>query len=812
MWRTVFVNNRFQQQQRSSTSSSMDLLSEKSLNYSLENHMKLNCDNEQQCKIKNSNSFRMKNRKQFEKQFDKQQLLKNQQQKQQQLEQDLLTLKSTLIESKKKLTKKFNIKFRQQQQTTTNDKIKRRIYEQFECAVILNDCMKMALLLKENSKLNLAEIMRPDGHTFLHTAIRYQCKDALSWLVSRCNRSLLNQQNSYGESPLHLAVREQSPILVNILLNHKACNHVQNYLNKETPLHLALNLYIKYRNMKDYDYVPNSISTNSSTRNGPTQISTSTQQHQYNNNGIIAEQHLNSAIKINSNTSSVRSFDQLQLDGNSINTTTAIGKLSLQATTEQDGKENDANLNRLISQPTQGTRNSFIKNSTRNHLNNKLDDLTAAFLNKQNLNCCSISSSSNSLQQQYSPHNRSDIETINNCRLMRKIVMAILHDSDPNSWKIKNSKNQNAFQIAKEHQVDFVCDYQKVSTIIRPTDQIYQIDQNGNYLSTTFDTIFSNQAHELQVQNQPNNLFNIGYLSSSASIAQSAEQPVQVNLNSSNDDKTKAISSAVYNYLDFETKVKKAASSLSSSSSQSNSFEAARVLVNSTTSTKTETSSGYSSQVRASEKSFPSLSTYANKTECNGNKTAVNHYKRKTDDDEQQHCLKEQRSIIKQDNFKLSTIRIGATNSINNRLYFRKSNRSHSITLGSNIKLLDRDHHLFTSSCSLNRLSELESRNFNNLDHHLESFDKLIEEQQLKFNHHHLDSCSDQFQKLAEEEQQQINEHFNEFSSSLTTFENNSTTSSRFTKQHQQHQSIQCSKTDSINKQQHTKTALAVYQ
>ena len=54
-------------------------------------------------------------------------------------------------------------------------------------------------------------------------------------------------------------MREQSPILVNILLNHKACNHVQN-LNKETPLLLALNLYIEYRNLKDYASVQNSSS------------------------------------------------------------------------------------------------------------------------------------------------------------------------------------------------------------------------------------------------------------------------------------------------------------------------------------------------------------------------------------------------------------------------------------------------------------------------------------------------------------------------------------------------------------------------
>ena len=186
MWRTVFTtgftSNRIQRS--SSTSSSMDLLNEKSLvnglNYSLD-RTKLNSgDNEQQqqqfCKKKNS-SLRI--RKREEKCTVRKQQFENHQLE----EQDILSIKSSLIESKKKLTKNLSIKFRQA--SSSNDKIKRRTYEHFECAVILNDCNKMSILLKDNPKSNLSHCLRPDGNSLLHTAVRYQCKDALSWLASR---------------------------------------------------------------------------------------------------------------------------------------------------------------------------------------------------------------------------------------------------------------------------------------------------------------------------------------------------------------------------------------------------------------------------------------------------------------------------------------------------------------------------------------------------------------------------------------------------------------------------------------------------
>lgn len=787
----MFANN--QMQRSSSTSSSKDLISEKSLSYSLENHMKPNCDNEQQCKIKNSNSFRLKNRKQFEKQFDKQQLLKNQQQQKQQLEQDLLTLKSTLIESKKKLTKKLNIKFRQQ--TTPNEKIKRRVYEQFECAVILNDCSKMATLFKENPKLDLSYDLRPDGNTLLHTAIRHQCKDALSWLASLYSRAQLNQQNSIGESPLHLAVREQSPILVNILLNHKACNHVQN-LNKETPLHLALNLYIKYRNLKDYDCVLDRNLEQFNSAQIKNSCGSKLQHHHHQNNSLTRINERNaSSMKINSCFCQKRekSFDLHQLETNNIDTTAA--KFNLQPN-KQHEKENDSNdLNRLTSQSNVLNYN----NPNRNHLS-KLDDLTAVLLNKQNRNCCcALNSNNESSQRQRSHSSRFELETINNCRLMRKIVMAILHDSDPNSWQMRNSKGQTVVCIAKEHQVDFVydfiCNYQKLTVIIKP-EQVYQldrIDQNGNYLSTAASETTFRETSGLE-----GDQYSIGkQLQTEEQVGEQVERE---------------------NSLDFETKNEltsnsantslERASSRDQTPSNTNANLIASALI------KTEKANARRRNETSFFSSFSSSSFYA-----------ANHYKRKTDDEQQQqqqqYCLKEQRSIIKQDNFnKLSTMRNTApTNSIS-RFYFRKSNRSHSITLG-NIKL-ERDHNLFTSSCSLNRLSELENRKyfdhfqqFNNLDVHLEKVGNLLEEQQQQQKCNHIDRpAPDRFPLEERSENVEIQNRTEfEFPVTYTNIPN------EFAEQHHQ-RSIHCSKGDQIAKQQkqtlmnqtNVKTALAVYQ
>lgn len=669
MWRTVFTSNR-RIQRSSSTSSSIDLLDEKSLS----NGLNYSLDTEQLCKKKNS-SLRIKKLKD-------EKITRTQQD-----EQDYLSIKSSLIESKKKLTKKLNIKFRQ----TPNDKIKRRTYEHFECAVILNDCNKMANLLKDNPKLNLSHDLRPDANTLLHTAVRYQCKDALSWLASRCNRYQINQQNIVGDSPLHWAVRERSPILVNILLNHKACNHVQNYLNKETPLILALNLYIKYRNLKDYACVHSNLELNSLEHNASfSKLNYKTEQ-----------QSINSCFGEKKNE---KSFDPLQLESNNlkkINTT----KFNL-----EHQKENDSNnLNRLISQST----------VLYDHHQNQFDNLTAVFLNRQN--CCSDSEFRTTTNQlPYRLDSKFENETINNCRLMRKIVMAILHHSDSRSWQLANSKGQTVFSIAKQNHVDFVydfiCNYEKLTMTVKP-EQL-NADQNGNYLVTDAFQQQPNLTNEIlrpYFKQQDAHLLN-------TTLNTTADQTAnQTSINRITNEDRAILFNNKANLDEVKVNV------------EENKFENAlneeTKIERTSRESKIETNSNkpYSIRTRNKASFFLSSSSYSNNNEAYiGISKKMNHHKRKTDE---QYCSKEQRSMIKQDN--RSTIRNAAiivANSIN-----RKSNRSRSITLG-NINLLEKNHNLFTNSVqacsSLNRLSELENREetFNNLDH----FER---QKSQKFNH-----------------------------------------------------------------------------
>lgn len=702
MWRSVFkgsiTNNRIQRS--SSTSSSMDLINEKSLSgYNQESaKFGFNCDNEKQYCIRNSNHrLRMKD-------IQEKQLSENQQQKQLD-DQDNLSIKLTLIESKKKLAKKLhNIKFKSQ---TQPEKIKRRTYEQFECAVLTNDCNKMLTILKDNPKLNLAHDLRPDGNTFLHTSVRYRNKDALHWLASRYNKSQLNRQNIIGDSALHLAVKEKSTILVDILLNHKACNHVQN-MNRETPLQLALSLYIKYRDLKDHACVSNNL--------------------KFNDHRIIETEIGQQPIIDSCCFCQKKLFDPVQLETNSDSNSTSSNISQF-----EHQKENDpCNLN----------LNKLIKHSISHGLNNssKLEDLTSTFLNRQNLanrDCCRLSNefrmNGNALENQLS--SKKDIETINNCRVMRKILISILHDSDPSSWQMKNLKGQNVIDIAKIHQVDFVYDfilnYQKLNEIVKPEQQqVYHIDRNGNYLIAN-NAVTNGSRYINDVPNNKMNLFQ------TTIFPFSNQRMMKAQVNSNFITKTRA---TICDYQPLEeekvdeleennintisanetmSKNDEIKSSLTSSSLSPANIKTDYSNTKSITSALKMSVSNISNYRNRNETAFlPKKSAYSeNKGAMNGNTNEtknssrfINHYKRKTD--EYQYCLKEQRSIIKQDNLNKPTILNVPSNSINRN---RKSIRSRSITLG-NINLLDKNHNLFTSSsCSLNKLnklSELENRNF----------------------------------------------------------------------------------------------------
>ena len=740
--------------------------------------------------------------------------------KQQQLEnptteeqpQDYLLIKSSLIETKR-LTKKLNIKFRQ----APNEKIKRRTYENMECAVILNDCNKMATLLREHPKLNLTHDLRPDGATLLHSAVRYQCKDALSWLATRCNRFQINQQNTAGDSPLHWAVRERSPILVNILLNHRACNHVQNYTNRDTPLLLALSLYIKYRNLKDCGPVDSELS--GVPTSGGTRSNSTTSERSAINDCFCQKKE--------------KSFDLLQLETNSssrgsLQTAARLSKFDLQRPQERQKENDSSNLNRLISQSA-----GYSQHPGRNyHSGSQLNDLTADFLNRAN--CCPRVSS-------IPPANRLDNEAINNCRLMRKIVMAILHDSDPSSWRLANAAGKTVIRLAKENQVDFVYDfisnYQKLAVIMKPG----QADQNNNhYLATDALRTAASELPQLHYSAFKQDVLK-------AAVSQVASE-------------TRAATICDYYLPTFKTGVSfskhlQETKVVEEEPEEEGSLDFENVTMNKTSSTSSEQLTANRTAYSVAQATVPSepnsanqycptgteparfVSLYTNPNEQRnefngrgdtairassignsangGSKTVVNHHKRKTDD-EQQYCsaLRGQRSIIKADNFLpfgqssavSGNVAGCAANSIN-----RKSNRSRSITLG-NINLLDRNHDLFKSSCSLNRLSELENRkaldhfrHFNNLDHLDRQADRLPLKQPANgiYQPNSFDLFPHPQQQPFEEEAPITYSNIpNEF---------------RDCQQFASKQSIGCSKRDSIAKQQslmnqtNVKTALAVY-
>lgn len=817
MWRTVFAGSGSgaRIQRSSSTSSSMDLINEHTpaagLNYSLDRTKGDHSELHPLSKKKISNG---KLRKKEEKNGRKQQQLDNPAADEQ--PQDYLSIKSSLIESKKKLTKKLNIKFRQ----TPSEKIKRRTYENMECAVILNDCNKMTTLLREHPKLNLAHDLRPDGTTLLHTAVRYQCKDALSWLATRCNRFQINQQNATGDSPLHWAVRERSPILVNILLNHRACNHVQNYTNRNTPLLLALSLYIKYRNLKDCACVPGDPEPSGALlTNAASTRSNSTASERSAINDCFCQKK-------------EKSFDLLQLETNnnlrsSLHAAARSGaiKLDLQRPYEQQKENDSSNLKRLISQSV-----PYGQYPGRNHQSNsKLDDLTADFLNRQN--CCPVEAPA-----------RSDNEAINNCRLMRKIVMAILHDSDPSSWRLANSQGQTVVRLAKENQVDFVYDfisnYQKLAVIMEPADQnnnhhhlandalqtaaaemplpysafkqdvLKAIGQKAvsdgsseiraaticDYYLPTFKPTFSKHLQEQKVVEEEAEEFENATMNktSQASSARSSERAAS----SITQPAVKSETSSTNQHCPTSTEpvASRFVSSYTNRNEHRNEFNG-----------RGENTIGHSSS--------SSSSGGGNGMSSCASKAVVNHHKRKTDDEQYCSAPRGQRSIIKADNFlpfSKSSAVFGsagcAANSIN-----RKSNRSRSITLG-NINLLDRNHNLFTSSCSLNRLSELENRkaldhfrHFNNLDHFDRHADQLQTVEQ-PANALYLPNSFDYFQPP---QQQPFEEAPITYSNIPNEF--------RDCRQFASKQSIGCSKSDSIAKQQslmnqtNVKTALAVY-
>lgn len=810
MWKTVFASNGGRIQRSSSTSSSMDLINEQRLvgGYGVESRTIADPSELQQVpppQLAKKKSSNVKLRKKEEKNPRK-----PEGQQTEEPPQDYLSIKSSLIESKKKLTKKLNIKFR----PAPSEKIKRRTYEQMECAVILNDTNKMSALLREHPKLglHLAHDLRPDGTTLLHTAVRYQCKDALSWLASRCNRFQINQQNTAGDSPLHCAVRERSPILVNILLNHKACNHVQNYTSRSTPLLLALGLYIKYRNLKDCACAPGDSEPASSRSN-----STASER------SVVQDCFCQKKEK---------SFDLLQLETN--NNRHPRGSAGRPAEKENDS----SNLNRLIGQSA-----AMAYAGVRNHpsSNSKLDDLTADFLNRQN--CCRAGDAPANcpLPASY----RSDNEAINNCRLMRKIVMAILHDSDSSSWRLADAHGQTVIRMAKENQVDFVYDfisnYQKLAVIMKPAPA----DQNNNHYSATDAFQAAVKQDALPQEN--------GGLNGPASqvlkqepghLPERLPEHLNGNLNGHLPENMPAVvpnapstvsqvaseiraaticdyylptyKPAFSKHLQGEKVVEEA------EEEEANALEFENATMNKTNGAVSSEAAAMKSETHSTNQHCPTeasrfVSSYTSRNEQrnefngrndghNGSKPAVNQHKRKTDD-EQQYCsaLRGQRSIIRADNFlpftKSSAVcgpsaGCSVANSIN-----RKSNRSRSITLG-HINLLDRNHNLFTSSCSLNRLSELENRKaldhlrqFNNRDQR--PADQLQFEQQQK-----LPNSFDYFQPL------------DEAPVTYSNIPNEFRDCQQFAASKQ---SIGCSRSDAIAKQPslmnqtNVKTALAVY-
>ena len=281
-----------------------------------------------------------------------------------------------------------------------NSKVKRRVYERFECAVITNNVKEMRTLLVEYPNLDLNHRLRrhADGNGFLHSAVCFRCADVLHMLLEECTargqQHLVDQTNTMQETPLHLAIRTVQPQLVDLLLTARAANHVQTAVERQTPLLMALRLYIKYRD----------ICSNS------------------NSKAYVAER---------------KQQDQYESDRRKLQ--------SLSATVWSDDV------------PTVRRRDNEL-----------------------------------------------------NLRLMRKILISLLDESEPSSWLLSDSKGQNVFQIALQHQVDFVIDCQRAIQSPPPAYRQFeksptlqaqqqqqpnlQPDINGNYV--TLEAAYENGVNQ----------------------------------------------------------------------------------------------------------------------------------------------------------------------------------------------------------------------------------------------------------------------------------------------------------------------------
>lgn len=303
----------------------------------------------------------------------------------------------------------------------SSTKIKRRVYERFECAVIINNVKELRAILSEYPTFDLNFRLRRHGDSngFLHTAVRHKASDALQFLLEQCASKglpqLVDQVNASFETPLHLAIHSVQPALVDLLLTAQAANCVQCMPDRQTPLLMALRLYVKYRDI----------------------------------------------------------------------------------CTQSSRSSSDANSSLHFS-PT----SAFAQRAAREAWNR--EQLLAAEYEANKRRLAAMSAVPWPVEGPLVRRRDNELKL----RLMRKILISLMGESDPSSWLLTDINGENVFQIALAHQVDFVLSARPFST------KNCNADLNGNYFH-----LLDNES------NQENRNFFNSSLQPSAPSLQALQQP-----------------------------------------------------------------------------------------------------------------------------------------------------------------------------------------------------------------------------------------------------------------------------------------------
>lgn len=103
----------------------------------------------------------------------------------------------------------------------------------FLTAIKHNDTTAMLSLYEatpDTEKASLLSLQDEQKNTPLHQAAKHGCTDAGAFLLRR--GALINTQNEHGETPLHLAIINEHPTFLRMLLLHDADSHIMNTQEK----------------------------------------------------------------------------------------------------------------------------------------------------------------------------------------------------------------------------------------------------------------------------------------------------------------------------------------------------------------------------------------------------------------------------------------------------------------------------------------------------------------------------------------------------------------------------------------------------